>query len=105
MSLNLDENTFHKTISNSKGVALVDFWAPWCGPCRQQVPIVDELSEEMGDKAVIAKVNVEQEHGLAKLFNVISIPTLIVFKDGRIAEKMTGLHTKEQLKSAINNYL
>jgi len=105
MALNLDENNFHKIISGSKGVALVDFWAPWCGPCRQQVPIIDELFSEIGDKVIIAKVNVEKEQGLAKLFNVISIPTLILFKDGRIIEKMTGLHTKEQLKSSINNYL
>lgn len=105
MTLNLDENNFHKTILNSKGVALVDFWATWCGACKKQLPIIDELSNEMADKILAAKVDVEQSQNLAKLFGINSIPTLIIFKDGKTAEKLIGLHSKEQLKSALNNYL
>ena len=105
MAINLDENSFHKTILNSKGVALVDFWATWCGACQKQIPVIDELSNEMFDKVLIAKVNVEQSQNLAHIFKITSIPTLIIFKDGKTAEKLTGFHTKEQLKSVLNKYL
>ncbi len=100
----LDESNFHKTILNLKGIALVDFWATWCGACQKQIPIIDELSNEMSDKALIAKVNVEQAQNIAQIFKITSIPTLIIFKDGKTIEKLTGLHTKEQLKSALNKY-
>ncbi len=105
MALDLDENNFHKTILNSKGVALVDFWAPWCGACRRQLPIIEDLSKEMSDEILIAKVNVENSQNLANIFKISSIPTLIIFKDGKIAETMTGVHTKEQLKTTMGNYL
>lgn len=105
MVLNLDENSFHKTILNSKGLALVDFWATWCGACRNQLPVIEELSNEMSDKILIAKVNVEQSQELTRLFKIASIPTMIIFKDGKTTKKLTGFHTKEQLKSEINSYL
>lgn len=105
MTIDLDENTFHKTILNSKGVALVDFFATWCGACKRQLPIIEELSKEMTDKILIAKVNVEQSQNLAKIFKISSIPTMIIFKDGKLAESMTGLHTKEQIQTVIKKYL
>jgi len=101
----LDESNFHKTILNSKGIALVDFWATWCGACQKQLPVVDELSDEMSDKILIAKVNVENSQNLAQVFNITSIPTLIIFKDGKIAKKLIGFHSVDQLKSFINKYL
>ena len=103
MITDLDENTFHKTILNSKGIALVDFFATWCGACKQQLPIIEELSNEMAEKILIAKVNVDNSQNLAKIFKITSIPTLIIFKDGKIAETMVGFHPKDRLISAIKN--
>lgn len=105
MSANLNRKTFEEMITKGKGVSLVDFWAPWCGPCRQQVPIVDQLSDEVAKKAFVGKVNVEEETILSKMFDIISIPTLIIFKDGKVVERMSGLHTKPQLHEAIQRHL
>lgn len=103
MALILKESTFLETVQ--KGITLVDFWAEWCGPCRMQLPILDEVSAEIGDKAVIAKVNVDEELGLAQKFGVQSIPTLILFKDGKAVEVMVGLQDKDTLINKINNLL
>ncbi|NLO47269.1 MAG: thioredoxin [Clostridiales bacterium] len=78
--VNLTQKTFDETIKT--GTVLVDFWADWCGPCRMLAPVLDELSEKLGDKAVFAKVNVDEERELAQRFGVSSIPTVIVFKNG-----------------------
>ena len=105
MAVNLNRITFDEMITKGKGISLVDFWAPWCGPCRQQVPIVDALADEISKKAFVGKVNVEEEAILSKMFDIISIPTLIVFKDGQPVERMSGLHTKPQLEEAIQRHL
>lgn len=105
MSANLNRKTFDEMIIKGKGVSLVDFWAPWCGPCRQQVPIVDALADEVSKKVFVGKVNVEEETILSKMFDIISIPTLIVFKDGKQVERMSGLHTKPQLIEALQRHL
>ena len=95
----LTQSTFRNQIQS--GVTLVDFWAPWCGPCQVQLPIVDELAGEMAGQAVVAKVNVDEESHLAMEFGVTSIPTLILFKDGQVVETMVGLKSKQDLKSKI----
>lgn len=79
---------------------LVDFWASWCGPCRMVSPIVDEIAEE-NPQYLVAKVNVDEEPELAQKFGIQSIPTLIVFKDGKIADKMIGVRSKEQILSML----
>lgn len=91
----------HLTDSNfnaetSEGLVIVDFWAPWCGPCRIQGPIIDELSEEMTD-VTFAKIDVDENPETAASFGVQSIPTLIVKKDGQVVETVVGVHRKEQL--------
>ncbi|MBD2845910.1 thioredoxin [Paenibacillus sp. IB182496] len=99
MTVALTKDNFESSIES--GVSVVDFWAPWCGPCKMQLPIVEELSAEMEGQAVIAKVNVDEEPELASKFGVMSIPTLILFKDGQPVDKMVGLQSKDALKSKI----
>ena len=90
MALNLNKDNFEQSIAN--GVALVDFWASWCGPCKMQLPIIEEFSGEMEGKATVGKVNVDEELELAQSFGIQSIPTLILFKDGKPVKKLVGLH-------------
>jgi thioredoxin len=99
----LGKNNFNDTIAN--GVTLVDFWAEWCGPCRMQLPILEEVSEEIGEKATVGKINVDHELELAQRFGVQSIPTLILFKDGEIVDTMVGVQAKETLVDKINKAL
>lgn len=83
------------------GVTLVDFWAPWCPPCQVQLPIIEDLAQELEGKAMIAKVNVDEQMELAKQFGVRSIPTLLLFKDGNLVETMVGVNQKQALKEKI----
>lgn len=95
--------TFESETKN--GLVLIDFWAPWCGPCRIQGPILDELAAEMGDKVIIAKVDVDQNPATASKFGIMSIPTLMVKKDDKVVETLVGVHRKEQLASILEKYL
>lgn len=99
MAVALTKDNFKESIE--KGVSVVDFWAPWCGPCKMQLPIVEELSTEMEGQAVVGKINVDEEPELASQFGVMSIPTLILFKDGQPVDKMVGLQSKDALKNKI----
>lgn len=101
--INLKSDTFEKQVVT--GVTLVDFWAEWCSPCRFQLPILKEVADEIGDKAVIAKVNVDEELELAGQFGVQSIPTLILFKDGQMIDIMVGVQSKEVLIEKISKAL
>ena len=103
MALSLNKDNFEKSIAN--GVALVDFWAEWCGPCKMQLPIIEEFSGEMEGKATIGKVNVDEDLELAPSFGIQSIPTLILFKDGKPVKKLVGLHSKETLYEEVNQVL
>lgn len=96
----LTKSDFHQTIS--KGVTLVDFYAPWCGPCKIQLPIIEELAGEWTGKAQIAKVNVDEQQELASQYGVMSIPTLILFKDGKMVDTMVGLQSKAHLSQKLS---
>jgi thioredoxin 1 len=103
MAVAVTKENFNETVS--QGVSLLDFWAPWCGPCKMQLPIVEELAEELQGQATIAKVNVDEQPELASQFGVMSIPTLILFKDGQPVDKLVGLQSKASLQSKIQNQL
>lgn len=96
----LKTQDFDKKIS--EGITLVDFWATWCPPCRIQGPILDKLADSIGSKALISKVDVDQEQELAQRFMIRSIPTLILFKDGKQIETMVGVQSQEVLTEKIN---
>ena len=89
----------------AQGVTLVDFWAPWCGPCRMIAPILDELAVELKDKAKIVKINVDENPVVAGQFGVMSIPTLLLFKDGKKVDQKVGGQAKPQLKAFIEQAL
>lgn len=98
----LTNQTFDAAIVS--GLTLVDFWATWCGPCRMQTPILEELSRELSGNKKIAKVNVDQERDLALKFGIQSIPTILVFQEGRLVDRLVGVRMKDELKKIMNEY-
>ena len=95
--------SFDKVINQDVPV-LVDFWAPWCGPCKMLGPVLEEVEKEVGSKAVIAKVNVDDEQDLAVKFNVSSIPTMIVFKNGLSVDRTVGFMSKDKVLELIKKH-
>ena len=89
----------------NEGVSLVDFWAPWCGPCRMIAPVIEELAEEFDGKAKICKVNTDEEQDIAVKFGIRSIPTIMFFKDGEMVDQIVGAQSKQALADKINQYL
>ena len=98
---NLNDTDFDSAIA--EGITLVDFWAPWCGPCRMQVPILEELSESVDNQTKIAKLNVDEAEGVAGRFGVQAIPTLLLFKDGNEVQRFIGVQSKKTLIDAISS--
>ncbi len=95
---------FNEFIAQDKPV-LIDFWAPWCGPCRMLGPVIEQLGAEMGDQVAIGKVNVDNEIELAKQFRVMSIPTLLLFKNGKLVDQTMGFMQKAQLEAFVKKAL
>ncbi|MGX1899915.1 thioredoxin [Thermolongibacillus altinsuensis] len=101
--VNATDQTFVNEVS--QGVVLVDFWAPWCGPCKMIAPVLEEVDQELGDKVKIVKVNVDENQETASKYGVMSIPTLFVFKNGEVVDKTVGYQPKEALVSLLNKHL
>lgn len=101
MVLELNKINFDKEVFQSNGITLVDFWSPWCGFCQRQLPIVDELNKELEGKVKIGTVNLDTNSEIARTYNIVSIPTLILFKDGKIKTRLTGLQSKTQILNEI----
>jgi thioredoxin 1 len=101
----LSEATFAEEVNSATEAVLVDFWAEWCGPCKTIAPILEELSDEQAGKLRIAKVDVDDNQGLARQYGVQSIPTMIVFKDGVEVHRMVGARGKAQLLEDLSSYL
>ncbi|MCE2497070.1 MAG: thioredoxin [Flavobacteriales bacterium] len=104
MALELDQSNFEDTINSEKPV-LVDFWAEWCGPCRMVGPIVEELSNDYADKAVVGKVNVDNNSEISMKYGIRNIPTLLIFKNGEVVDKQVGVAPKEVLAGKLDAQL
>ena len=99
--LTLDDNNFDSEINKGATPILVDFWAPWCGPCRMIAPVLDKIADAMAGQAIVAKVNVDEAPGVASRFRVSSIPTLLFFKNGEVREQVVGLQSEADLTSRL----
>lgn len=107
MAKEVNDQNFDQEIIRFEGVALVDFWAPWCGPCKMQGPIIDEVAEEFKDnnQIKIVKLNVDDNNAIAQEYQVMSIPTLKIFKAGKVADETVGLQSKESLIALIKKHV
>jgi thioredoxin 1 len=103
--LTLNEDNFDEQVKTIDGPLLVDFWAAWCGPCKAIAPALDQLAEEMNGQARVAKVNVDESGDLANRFGIRSIPTLVVFKKGKVVEQLVGAAPKEQIRRMLEKHI
>ena len=101
MALQITKGNFEAEVLKADKPVLVDFWAPWCGPCKMLGPIVEELSEELSGTVVVAKINIDEEPDLATQYGVMSIPTMIVFENGEVKKQTVGFMPKEKIKEAL----
>lgn len=103
--VNANDDNFEQEVLKATTPVLVDFWAPWCGPCKMLGPVLEELAADLKDKVKVVKVNVDENKGSAGQFGVMSIPTMILFKEGKDVATMVGFQSKEQLKDKIKEQL
>lgn len=105
MEIKLTKQTYDGEVLKSDVPVLVDFWAPWCGPCRMLGPVIEELSEEYAGKAKICKVNVDEEGELASQYAVVSIPTVLIFNKGKLEEKLVGAHSFDDYADILDKFI
>lgn len=98
----INESNFDNEVLNSEKPVLVDFWAPWCGPCKMVSPVIEELASENGDKIKVCKINVDENKEVASKYQVMSIPAIFIFKDGEIKDQLVGYLSKEELQERVN---
>ncbi len=100
--VNLTQENFATEVLQSSSPVLVDFWAEWCGPCKMIAPVLDELADEYVGRAKVGKVNIDEQQGLAAEYGVRAIPTLLVFKQGQVADQLVGARSKRDLKASLD---
>jgi thioredoxin 1 len=105
MELQLTDAAFEKDVIKSANPVLVDFWAPWCGPCRMLGPIVEELSKEYAGKVSVGKMNTDENPGVASKYNISAIPTMLFFKGGQVVDQLVGVHSKSDIKAKLDSLL
>ena len=101
--VNLNKESFDKVVSSGEKTIMIDFWAPWCGPCKALTPILEEISSELSDQVGIYKVNVDDNTELAQEHGVQSIPTMLIYKNGALSETLVGVKTKDELVQIISS--
>jgi thioredoxin 1 len=101
-TVKITKENFNAEVMNSDRPVLIDFWAPWCGPCRMVSPIVDEIADEVSATVKVGKINIDEEPELASSFNVMSIPTLVVVKNGKIVNSAVGARPKQEILKLLN---
>lgn len=105
MAFEFTDTNFKETALDNEGVAVVDFWAPWCGPCKMITPIIEELSSEYDGKAVIGKVNVDDNPEISMKYGIRNIPTILILKGGEVVDKHIGVVTKKALSDKIESFI
>ena len=103
--LELDDFSFDKKVLAADKVSLVDFWAPWCGPCKMLTPIMEEVAKEAGGKAVVGKLNVDENPVVASRYKIMSIPTILIFKGGKIVDQFVGVQPKDTILKRLNSVI
>lgn len=104
MEVDITDKDFQTEVLDHKGLVLVDFWAPWCGPCRMLAPVIEELAEEMKDTVKVCKMNVDENTQFPQKYEIMSIPTVLLFKDGEVVETMVGLLPKDSFKEVVEKH-
>ncbi len=104
-AMDISDNTFEAEVVNSQQLTIVDFWAPWCGPCRKLGPVLDEVATEYSDKLKIVKLNTDENLKTAKEYTISGLPTLLLFKNGKPVERLVGLMPKSTIVSNIEKHL
>ncbi|MBQ3213862.1 MAG: thioredoxin [Clostridia bacterium] len=99
----INTENFENDVKKNDKIVLVDFYATWCGPCKMLAPVLEQVADEVKEKAVIGKLDIDESLDIAKEFNVMSVPTMILFKDGKEVDRIVGLRQKAQILEAINN--
>lgn len=103
--IQLTDAGFDKDVLQSAEPVMVDFWAPWCGPCRMLAPVVEELAKEYVGKIKVGKLNTDEQTNTASRYQISAIPTLLFFKGGKVAEQLVGLHSKAEIKKTLENLI